>query len=132
MGAALDILQLLRTVNIDELKAFARTQIAKMDSDQQRLVYLTALPINNVLHDDVMQHVLSYSDLDENIDRRFACKKWNRLCKLNRERMLRTLYQSLNEKYPKQMPPDNNTWVWDNGRNKLHAVEQGLGYKGVL
>ena len=130
--ATVDLFELLRFVNLDDLKIFAHEQVTKLNEPASRIAYHSVLPITNVLPNDMMQHILSFGSFHEKIENRIICKQWNLLYKLNEENMLRTAYRSVNDKYPNPVAPCNDTWVWHQVRKKLHPLEKRLGYKGPV
>ena len=130
--APVDLFEILRYTNLENLKAFAHEQVDKLKELELRTAYHSGLPIGTVLPDDVMQHILSFEEFYAKIENRIISRKWNRLYQKNEENMLRTLYRSITEKYPEPLTPANDTWIWHEVRRQLHPVEQGLGFRGPL
>ena len=130
--APVDLLEILRFANLENLKAFAHEQVDKLKETELGTAYHSGLPIGAVLPDDVMQHILSFEGFYAKIEKRTICRKWNRLYQQNEEKMLRTLYRPIAAKYPELLTPSNDTWIWHEVRGQLHPVEQGLGFRGPL
>ena len=99
-----DLLKMLQYVNLKKLKQFLCGQIDEMVSEKTRAAYHCVLSINNVLPDDLMQHILTFSNFHESTDNWIVCKQWNGLQKLNEETMLRNAYQTVSDKYAETLP----------------------------
>lgn len=125
------LFKLLQFVDLDELKEFAHQQIDKMDKDILRAAHHTTISVNQIIPRDAMQNILSFRYCYFRSPP-MVCKPWNALYKLNQENMLRSVYQKVADQYPDKLPQRNKTWVMHYDRNRLHPIEQRLGFQGPL
>ena len=82
--------KLLSFMDLSAVKQFVREQVDQLDSETMIAAHHCSLPINNVLSENVTQHVLSFTHCNQNRD---VCKSWNDLQKQTERNMLRSACQ---------------------------------------
>eukprot|EP01084_Bolivina_argentea_P082271 148963_1 len=120
-----NLLSAMQHFSLGEIKTFVNNQIETLGANQTTTVYYNLLSINTTLSDDVLQRVLSFSDL---YSPRSVCKKWQTLSIQNETNYMTQIYASANIEIRK----DNDTWVVHPKRPCLHQVEKDLGLKGPI
>eukprot|EP01083_Nonionella_stella_P066012 173509_1 len=126
-----DIQSLLNFLGVDTLKPLIQNQIRLLNTrDAHAAVYETQ-SITDILHDDVLQHVLSF---DMHPNSQFVCKKWNNQIhslkiSLERQRQMIVEQQTFVPMISCKNKM-NTTWVVHPTPDKLTEREIALGYKG--
>ena len=115
----------LKTVNSTDLQQFMHEQIGKMDSKTAKSLYYDACPVDRVLPEDVIQHILSFENVHHN---RAVCELWNRLNQQNEEKIIRTTHRSI---MSRNSEPPSEIWVLHRKRPALHPIEVQFGYHGL-
>ena len=120
---------LLEYIQLNDLQRFLISKVNELDIMTARMAYRDALPINEVLPSDVMQHVLSFGHLNRN---RTVCQQWNRLNQQNEEKMLRAMYNAVDERNLESLGRKGQTWIIHPKRRTLHPLEIRRGYRGPV
>lgn len=123
---------LLQRIKLDTLRNCLIEEIDQMDDEIARVVHYNALSINHVIPEDVMRQILSFGDLNGLNQNKIVCKQWNRLNEQNEMRMLRKMYQDVDDRNLEPLGPDGQIWVIHPTRPELHPVEIKRGYRGPL
>eukprot|EP01083_Nonionella_stella_P066014 173511_1 len=127
-----DIQSLLNFLGVDTLKPLIQNQIRLLNTrDAHAAVYETQ-SITDILHDDVIQHVLSF---DMHPDSQLVCKKWHKQI-----HSLKILFERQRQMIVEQQTfvpviPSldlSTTWVVHPTPNTLTDREIELGYKGPM
>lgn len=113
----------------EKVHHFVCNEIDEMDSRSINSAYFHCLSINNVLHNDLVQHILSFGGYSHN---RTVCKGWNELNIRNEGNILSAIYDSVEDKYPETKNPEMDTWIMHKKRRYLNPVEIRRGFKGPL
>ena len=116
-------------INFGEMQNFFRTKIHEMDYNSARIVHFGASSINNVLPEDVIQHILSFGHLNQN---RTVCQQWNRLNQQNETNVLRAMYNEVDDRNLPSLDRGGEIWIIHPTRPRLHPIEIRRGYRGPL
>ena len=111
------------------MKGIILKKVNEMDDDSARVARYNALPINDVLSEDVMQLILSFGHLNQN---RTVCRQWNRLNKQNENKMLRRMYNAVDDRNLESLGSAGQTWIIHPKRTTLHPLEIRRGYLGPV
>ena len=111
---------LLDFITLEDLQRFLLDKVNKMDNITAHMAHCDALPINEVLPEDVMRHVLSFGHLNQN---RTVCRQWNRLNKQNEETTLRAMYNALDNRNLESLGSAVQTWIVHPTRPTLNPLE---------
>ena len=120
---------LLEYIQLNDLQRFLISKVNELDVITARMAHCDALPINEVLPEDVMRHVLSFGHLNQN---RTVCRQWNRLNRQNEEKTLRAMYNAVDDRNLESLGPEEQTWIIHPKRPALHALEIRRGYRGPV
>ena len=90
-----------------------------MNTEKARCVFrkLNPRPINEVLPEDLIQHVLSFGHCNQN---RTVCPEWNRLNIKNEQNVVRKL------NHGQSLRPNQKIWIMHATRPKLTAMEEHI------
>lgn len=125
-----DLFPLLNQIKLSDLQQFLHDQINDMDIKRANAVYHQSFSINDIFSTDALRHILSFTDCNKH---NAVCTKWNNLSIQNEQMMLRAMYQTLTARDPETAFVDEHSyWVLHPTRLKLHPIEIGLEFKGLL
>lgn len=107
---------MMKDINIEKIKNF--------NIKEQIQIYDKTLPINNSLHNDIIQYIISFNEFEET---RLINKKFKSLTEQNETNYYKQLYDSINKH---QDNVNNNTYIINHNKSSLHSIEKKLQYKG--
>ena len=100
-----------------------------MNENNARNVHRSVIPINVIMPEDIMRHILSFDNVNHH---RTVCQQWNRLNKQNEEKMLRDMYQSVDDRNIESLGPNILKRILHPTRQRLHPLEIRLGYERIV
>ena len=121
---------MMNHMDLSNLQRFLRDEIKQMKPEAIDTLYHRALPINDILSNDVMQHILSFGNCNQN---RTVCQQWNRLNQQNEDNMIREncrLMERFSSKSNLSAPKDMKQWIVHQKRPHLHQTERRMGFLG--
>ena len=124
-----DLFGVLRYCALKDLKKICVDTISKMDENNARNVHRNVFPINVVLPEDIIGHILSFDNVNHH---RRVCQQWNLLNQQNEEKMLRDMYQSVDDRNIEPLGPGMATVILHPTRPRLHPIEIRRGYTRVV
>ena len=116
-------------IKLNDLQSLLFAEIDEMNDKKVRILHYNSLPINKVFCADVIQHILSFGHCNQN---RTVCQQWNRLNQQNEERMLREMYNAVDDWNLPPLESGGSIWVVHPKRPRLHPIEIRRGYSGPL
>eukprot|EP01083_Nonionella_stella_P316798 1150620_1 len=122
-----DLVPILRTLALDDLKQYIQHKLKSLDMSALAYSYYNASNIEQILGDDVMQHMLSFTGL---YHAKGVSKSWKQYCDKNEALQILRIHQ-LNLSFPNGKKV-RNTWLVHKHRTTLHPKEIELGYKSPL
>ena len=117
------ILPILKSLSLSDIKNFAIQNLKKINTKKQKKIYFKALPITQIVPDDLIQHILTFNKFG---DTRFVNKTFKLFTDKNEKNYYEKLHQSLN----KNKHNETTTIVVNQHRNKLYPFEEKARYKG--
>ena len=138
-----ELSSILRCIPFETMQKFATTEFQKLDLPSKQNIFWNLLPMNDLLPDDTIQHILSFDGRDIS---KLVNKKFNRLCKINEriqwnqaEEALKAFLFDHNNQFNQEFNTfrmehmhDNKTWIVDESRTVLNDEEIKRGYYGPL
>ena len=116
-------------IKLNDLQSLLFAEINEMNDKKIRILHFSALPINKVFCSDVMQHILSFGHCNHN---RTVCQQWNHLNQQNEDKMLREMYNAVDDRNLPSLDSGGSIWVVHPKRPRLHPIEIRRGYRGPL
>ena len=115
---------ILKAVPLSVIKALAIALVKNISTEKQLQLYYKALPMTHLLHDDVIQHIISFNEFEETrlINRKFKC-----LTKNNENTYYKQLYHLINKD---QHDANIKTYIVNHNKSSLHSIEKELEYDG--
>ena len=120
-----DLYCLLDHSDLADIQKICEDKVTKMDAEIARNVHHNVLPINVVMPEDIIRHILSFDNVNHH---RTVCQQWNRLNQQNEEKMLRDMYQAVDDIEP--LVSEMKTVIVHPTRRQLHPLEIRRGYSG--
>ena len=117
---------LLNHMELPNIQKFLRDQIKQMNPQAIDTLHHRALPINLIFSSDVIQHILSFGNCNQN---KTVCQQWNRLNQQNEDNMIRANCR-LVERSCSDLPAPIDKWVVHRTRPHLHPTEKRMGFLG--
>eukprot|EP01083_Nonionella_stella_P316799 1150626_1 len=119
-----DLMPILRTLPLDDLKEFIQHKLKSLGMSALKYSYFNACNMEQILGDDLMQHMLSFTGL---YGTKRVSKSWKQYCEKN-EAMQILRMDHLKQTFPNGTKVQN-TWIVHKHRTTLHPKEIELGYK---
>ena len=128
-SALSELCGILNHVKLSNLQSFLREEINQMNTESITTIYHRFLPINQIVSSDVMQHILSFGNCNQN---RTVCQQWNRLNQQNEDNTVRRNCELVERFCPSQSSakPGTKTWIVHPMRRHLHPMEKRMGFSG--
>lgn len=126
---------LLPYIPLDSIKSWISQQIKELDDPTTTTAYFNVLPLDQILPDDTSQRILTYSG---SYNTKGINNKWKQLSEDAETIYLRERYTSIDDSKSlcqnrfKFDPNINTTWIVAKHRQKLHPIEEKLGFKGPI
>eukprot|EP01083_Nonionella_stella_P102206 290584_1 len=128
-----DIIPLLRFIPLDAIQDTILTVIHGMDTETANEIQYKCLSISDILPDDLIQHIVSFSD---SLGIKYINKAFNNCYNKNKALELIQRPQSIekfvfNPSYPTvKYEEHNKTWIIHPTRTHLNSEEIANGYTG--
>ena len=116
-------------IKLNHLRSLLLAGINEMNDEEALILHHNELPIDKVLSGDVIQHILSFGHCNQN---RTVCQQWNRLNQQNEAKMLRAMYNAVDDRNLPPLRSGGSIWVVHPKRPTLHPIEIWRGYYGPL
>eukprot|EP01083_Nonionella_stella_P090731 253510_1 len=127
-----DIMPLLKSIPFEEIQEAILQVIAVLDTNTANDIKYKSLSMTDILPDDIMQHIVSFTDSlnMKYINKPFyTCYNKNKLLELKqRQCIIEKHVLPCNVQYQQH----NDTWIIHPTRNHLDSEEIAKGYKGPL
>ena len=115
---------IVKALPLSNIKCAILEEIKKLNVEQQLQICYKILSIIDLLHDDMLQYIISFNEFEET---RLINKKFNVLTEKNEKKYYKELYELINEN---QDNVSNKTYIVNQNKLSLHSIERKLKYIG--
>ena len=130
--SASDLLPMMANIPLDKIKALINEHVDQSDFQVTTHLFMNAASIDQILPDDITQHILSFNGFFEPRTYKLVCHNWNKLSNCNESKYLGKVCKDIGDiKSPIEYNPNtSSTWIVDARRDKLIKVV--LGSQGLI
>ena len=119
-----ELCHILKALPLSVIKDLVIKEVKNICTAKQLQLYYKVLPMTDLLHDDMIQHIISFNEFEETrlINRKFKC-----LTEKNENAHYKQMYHLINKD---QDDVNNKTYIVNQNKLSLHSIERELKYNG--
>eukprot|EP01084_Bolivina_argentea_P232997 392537_1 len=110
-------------------KRYSKSFTKNIRNHFERQIQPNTLKINDILPDDVIQHILSFNEYHHG---KSICKKWKQHSDTNENIYFSKIYTSIVPNSHIPYGKNNNTFIIHRSRKTLNKIEKQFGFTGIF